>query len=61
MSVMDTLLEIKQQASEALGALDSTAALEALRVKVLGKKGDLTALLKGLGQLVSEERFSVGA
>ena len=61
MSVMDTLLEIKQKASEELQSLTGTAALEALRVRVLGKKGDLTALLKGLGQLSPEERPTVGA
>ena len=61
MSVMDTLLEIKQKASEELQSLTGTAALEALRVRVLGKKGDLTALLKGLGQLSPDERPTVGA
>ena len=61
MTVMETLLEIKQKASEELQALTGTAALETLRVKVLGKKGDLTALLKGLGQLAPEERPTVGA
>ena len=61
MTVMETLQEIKQKASEELQSLAGTAALDALRVKVLGKKGDLTALLKGLGQLSPEERPTVGA
>ena len=61
MTVMETLLEIKQKANEELQTLAGTAALDALRVKVLGKKGDLTALLKGLGQLTPEERPTVGA
>lgn len=61
MSVMDTLQAIKQRADEELGTLHGTAALEALRVRVLGKKGELTALLKGLGQLAPEERPTVGA
>jgi len=61
MSVMDTLLEIKQKANEELHSIANTAALDALRVRVLGKKGDLTALLKGLGQLAPEERPTVGA
>ena len=61
MTVMETLLEIKQKANEELQTLAGTAALDALRVKVLGKKGDLTALLKGLGQLAPEERPTVGA
>ena len=61
MSVMDTLQEIKRRAGEELAQVDATAALEALRVRVLGKKGELTALLKGLGQLAPEERPAVGA
>lgn len=61
MAVTDTLLEIKQKASEELAQVDGTAALDALRVRVLGKKGELTALLKGLGQLSPEERPAVGA
>ena len=61
MSVMDTLQEIKRRAGEELAQVDATAALEALRVRVLGKKGELTALLKGLGQLPPEERPAVGA
>ncbi|MDD3212688.1 MAG: phenylalanine--tRNA ligase subunit alpha [Eubacteriales bacterium] len=61
MAVTDTLLGIKQKASEELAQVDGTAALDALRVRVLGKKGELTALLKGLGQLSPEERPAVGA
>ncbi|MEA4998278.1 MAG: phenylalanine--tRNA ligase subunit alpha [Candidatus Limiplasma sp.] len=61
MSVMETLQAIKQRAGEELATLHGTAALEALRVRVLGKKGELTALLKGLGQLAPEERPTVGA
>ena len=61
MAVVDTLREIKRQVEEELGALDGSAALESLRVRVLGKKGELTALLKGMGQLSPEERPAVGA
>ena len=42
-------------------AAQSTAELEALQVKVLGKKGELTALLKTLGTLPQEERPQMGA
>jgi phenylalanyl-tRNA synthetase alpha chain len=34
--------------------------LEDLRVALLGKKGELTALLKGLGQLSTQERPKMG-
>ncbi len=61
MSISDTLQELMQKAGDTLAQVDSTAALDALRVKVLGKKGDLTALLKGLGQLSPEERPKAGA
>ena len=61
MSISETLSEIKRTAGEELDQLNGTAALEALRVKVLGKKGELTALLKGLGQLAPEERPAAGA
>ena len=61
MSVVDTLREIRERAEQELGSIDSSAALDALKVKVLGKKGELTALLKGMGQLAPEERPKVGA
>ncbi len=61
MSIENTLEEIKRKASEELAALERSEALEALRVRVLGKKGELTALLKGLGQLSAEDRPAAGA
>ena len=61
MSVVDTLSDIKRRVGEELKELDGSAALENLRVRVLGKKGELTALLKGMGQLAPEERPRVGA
>ena len=48
----------------ALQEIDSAAdlqALQALRVRYLGKKGELTAQLKTLGGLPPEERRSAGA
>jgi phenylalanyl-tRNA synthetase alpha chain len=39
----------------------STAVLEEIRVEALGKKGEITGLMKGLGGLSPEERRSVGA
>ena len=52
---------IKQNALAALDAADSPAALEELRVKILGKKGELTAVLKMMGKLSPEERPVMGA
>ena len=58
MSMKENLEQIK---SEALAAIAADGAdLEALRVKYLGKKGELTAVLRGMGQLSAEERPIVG-
>jgi phenylalanyl-tRNA synthetase alpha chain len=45
----------------AASAAASTAALEEIRVEALGKKGEITGLMKGLGGLSPEERRSAGA
>ena len=55
------LENIRLQALAALDAADSPAALEELRVKYLGKKGELTAVLKMMGKLTPEERPVMGA
>ena len=54
------LEQIKQQAMAALEIADTPAALEELRVKILGKKGELTAVLKQMGKLSAEERPIMG-
>ena len=54
------LEQIKQQALAALDAAETPAALDELRVKVLGKKGELTAVLKQMGKLSPEERPIMG-
>jgi phenylalanyl-tRNA synthetase alpha chain len=57
---MQSLSELVQQAeSEIAGAAD-LAALDAVRVRYLGKKGELTARLKGLSGLSAEERPAAG-
>ena len=55
------LENIRLQALAALENADSPAALEELRVKYLGKKGELTAVLKMMGKLSAEERPVMGA
>jgi len=54
------LEQIQESAISALKAADSPAALEELRVRLLGKKGELTAVLKQMGQLSAEERPVMG-
>ena len=54
------LESIRQQALAALDEAATPAALEELRVKLLGKKGELTAVLKQMGKLSPEERPIMG-
>ena len=54
----ETLLKMKEEALAALAAPD--ADLEALRIRYLGKKGELTAVLRGMGKLSAEERPVIG-
>ena len=54
------LEDIQGRALAALDAATSPAALEELRVKLLGKKGELTAVLKQMGKLSAEERPVMG-
>ena len=51
---------IRAQALAALDAATTPAALEELRVSLLGKKGELTAVLKQMGKLSPEERPIMG-
>ncbi|USG64276.1 phenylalanine--tRNA ligase subunit alpha [Brevibacillus ruminantium] len=54
------LQEMKQSALAQLGQVAEAAQLQELRVKYLGKKGELTELLRGMGSLIPEERPVVG-
>lgn len=54
----EKLLKIAEEASSAIDA--AGADLEALRIKYLGKKGELTAVLRGMGTLSAEERPVIG-
>lgn len=54
------LEEIKRTALEQLAAAEDIKALDDLRVKLLGKKGELTAILKQMGGLSAEERPIIG-
>ena len=51
---------IKVSALTAFDAAENLAALDELRVKFLGKKGELTAVLKMMGKLTPEERPVMG-
>ena len=57
---MQALSELIDQAASEIDAATDLAALDAVRVSYLGKKGALTARLKTLGQLPAAERSSAG-
>ncbi|HTC85449.1 MAG TPA: phenylalanine--tRNA ligase subunit alpha, partial [Candidatus Acidoferrum sp.] len=52
---------LRDRAVSAFRAATDPAALEELEIAFLGKKGELTAVLRGIGQLVPEDRPRVGA
>ena len=57
---MEHLSTVVATAIEAIDAAEDIRALEDIRVRYLGKKGEVTALLKGLGKLPPEERPAAG-
>lgn len=54
------LQEIRARVLGKLESAGNSAALEQIRVAVLGKKGELTGLLRGMGALPAEERPRMG-
>ena len=56
----EKLMEIKELASKELKSVKDKADIESLRVKYLGKKGELTSILRGMGSVSAEERPIVG-
>lgn len=54
------LSQIRQEAAAAIKAAGGLNELNEQRVKYLGKKGSLTALLRGMGKLAPEDRPQVG-
>ena len=57
----ESVEQLREAAVSALNSADSSEHLESWRVDFLGRKGRLTALLRGLGSLEIEERKIVGA
>ncbi|GAB2518489.1 phenylalanine--tRNA ligase subunit alpha [Microbulbifer agarilyticus] len=58
---MQELQSLTEQALALVEKAGDLAALDQVRVDYLGKKGQITALLKGLGKLSAEERPAAGA
>ena len=56
----EQLASIRAAALEAFASAKDSAELDALRVQYLGKKGELTGVLKMMGKLSAEERPAMG-
>ena len=56
----EQLEKIRQEALGALESVKDAGELDALRVRFLGKKGELTGVLKTMGKLSAEERPVMG-
>jgi phenylalanyl-tRNA synthetase alpha chain len=59
--VLKQLRRLEKDGGDAVDAAGSAEELERLRVELLGRKGKLTGILRGLGELSLEERPAVGA
>ncbi len=57
----EKLQQIKVSVEDLLKNASGLETLEEIRIKYLGKKGELTSVLKGMGQLSAEERPVIGA
>ena len=56
----EKLQALREQALHELGELHAPKELEDFRVRYMGKKGELTGLLRGMGALPAEERPAMG-
>lgn len=54
------LLEVKEKALRSLSEVNDLKQLDDARIRILGKKGELTGLMKGMGKLSKEERPVIG-
>src|SRR5690242_20311031 len=56
----EKLEQVKSEAVSAFAAAQDAAALEALEIKYLGRKGEMAALMQGMAGLASHERPAMG-
>lgn len=61
MTLIDQIIAIEHEALERIGNAGSLDSLQEIRVSYMGRKGSLTAVLKGLGELPLDEKKSTGA
>jgi phenylalanyl-tRNA synthetase alpha chain len=60
MLMVERIEQIRREAQEAISAASSTEELEQLRVRYLGRKAELTGILRGIADLPGDERGAVG-
>ena len=58
--MIDRLLQLRQVAEDTIKSINELESLNEVKVKVLGRKGELTALLRGLKDLAGEEKVEAG-
>src|SRR6476659_1343251 len=58
--MQERLESLASKAREEIGRAQEASGLETLRVRYLGKKGELSAVLGGMGKLAPDERRRVG-
>ena len=56
----EQLISLKERALSEIKQSSTMEEVDSLRVKYSGKKGELTAILKGMGKLSAEERPEMG-
>ena len=60
MAIVEDVAALREQTLAAIAQAGDTAALDQVRVAVLGKSGTLTGYLRSMGQVPKEERAQVG-
>lgn len=60
MSLIDELEELEQRAREMIEGAETTEKLEAARVALMGRKGEITGLMRMMGKIEPEERPVLG-
>jgi phenylalanyl-tRNA synthetase alpha chain len=58
--MVDRIEQIKGEAAAAISAAASTQELEEMRVRYLGRKAELTSILRGIAELPADQRGPVG-
>ncbi|MGI9020584.1 MAG: phenylalanine--tRNA ligase subunit alpha [Solirubrobacterales bacterium] len=59
--MLDRVENLRSEAEAAIAAAGDAGALEELRVRLVGRKSELTGILRGIGELPAAERGAVGS